>query len=417
MGFEDSMALLFPFIFIIMVEVLSLIFYLIIREGEKNMESLKRVLSSERLVLRPFEYSDDDLIYESWGKDAEVSRYVTWWEHTCLNDCKEYVSKVIQGYKDNDRMEWLVCLKDTDEPIGAICIFYSKKLRKWGFGNNYAKKYWHQGYASEALDTVLEYVFTNTNIEEIFGEHFEDNPNSGKVMMHCGMKYKSQSNITCKNKEYVSKYYEVTRFEWLLHKMEEMGTITSKRIILRGLKEDDIQKLVVMFSDKDVNKYLHKGTETSKDGIRKKLEQLMLRCIKKDYRYYVVADKKTDETIGVISLCMNDDGVGAHSSYCYRKEFWNKGYATEALKAIMCYAFDMYDICYFECSCAHPNEGSAEVMKKSGLKCMGYYKFGEMLTVDCMSGTYPRVRYNITRHEWTSGNKSRMIKKEERLIK
>ena len=31
-------------------------------------------------------------------------------------------------------------------------------MQKWGFGNNYAKKYWHQGYASEALDTVLEHI-------------------------------------------------------------------------------------------------------------------------------------------------------------------------------------------------------------------------------------------------------------------
>lgn len=363
---------------------------------------LKRILQSRRLILRPFRYSDAQAIYETWSQDSDVTRYVTWYEHNSIDDCMYYVSKVIEGYKKDDkRMEWLVCLKETGEPIGAICIFYNKQLKKWGFGNNYAKEYWHQGYASEALDTVLEFLFVELGVDCVFGEHFEENPNSGKVMMHCGMSFVSQKTITCKNVDRVSKYYEVFRFDWLLHKMQILGSIETKRLKLRGLQSFDIEYLISMFQDKDVNKYLCGTTVTERSDILRKLEEKMLRCVTDaGYMYYVVTRKKDNIPVGVISAVIDENGITGHSSYCYRKEYWGKGYATEALKAVMRNMFVNSDIWYFEASHAHPNVNSGKVMQRCGMKCLGYTQFGVIQTVKCVSGEYPLVKYEITRPEW-----------------
>lgn len=362
---------------------------------------LLRILASKRLILRPFEYGDAESIYETWGQDKDVTKYVTWWEHTCLDDCRAYVAKVIQSYvEDANRMEWLVCLKETGEPIGAICVFYNESLKKWGFGNNYAKKYWHQGYASEALDAVLEYMFMEYGVDCVFGEHFADNPNSGKVMQHCGMKYISEKTVTRKNIDYISKYYEVTKFEWMLHKVSTFGTVETKRLKLRALRQDDISILTKMFADKDVNKYLMKGTKTEEAEVKKKLSDILICSIKEDYRYFVIEHKRDKEVVGVISLVVNDDGVGAHSSYCYRKEYWGRGYATEALKAVMHLAFEYSDIWYFESSHAQPNVNSGAVMRRCGMTCKGYYKNGIQQVIPCMGGDYPGVICRITRPEW-----------------
>ena len=367
---------------------------------------IKKILQSKRLILRPFRYDDAQVIYDTWGQDSDVAKYVTWFEHKSINDCIYYVSKVIEGYKQNGkRMEWLVCLKETGNPIGAICIFYNKQLQKWGFGNNYAKEYWHKGYASEALDTVLEYMFVKNGVDCVFGEHFEENPNSGKVMLHCGMSFVSQSVVTCKNVERVSKRYEVSRFDWLLHRMQSLGSIETKRLKLRGLQSFDIEYLIAMFQDKDVNQYLLEGTVTERKDVLKKLEEIMLRCINEDYMYYVVTRKKDKVPIGVISAVVEDGGIVGHSSYCYIKEYWGKGYATEALKAVIGSMFSNSNIWYFEASHAYPNVNSGKVMQRCGMKCLGYTQFGDIQTVKCMSGEYPLVKYEITRSEWKKLNK------------
>lgn len=50
-------------------------------------------------------------------------------------------------------------------------------------------KWWHKGIMSEALGTVIDYLFDEIGMNRIESRHDVRNPHSGAVMKKCGMKY------------------------------------------------------------------------------------------------------------------------------------------------------------------------------------------------------------------------------------
>ena len=51
------------------------------------------------------------------------------------------------------------------------------------------KKWWHMGYTSEALKTIMPFLFLEVKADCLKAEHDPNNPNSGAVMKKCGLKY------------------------------------------------------------------------------------------------------------------------------------------------------------------------------------------------------------------------------------
>ena len=51
------------------------------------------------------------------------------------------------------------------------------------------RNWWHKGITSEALKAVMDYFFEKVEVNRIESRHDPRNPNSGKVMQKCGMKY------------------------------------------------------------------------------------------------------------------------------------------------------------------------------------------------------------------------------------
>lgn len=51
------------------------------------------------------------------------------------------------------------------------------------------KKWWHKGIISEALKALMDLLFDVAGFNRIESRHDPSNPNSGKVMLNCGMKY------------------------------------------------------------------------------------------------------------------------------------------------------------------------------------------------------------------------------------
>ncbi|MDO4379724.1 MAG: GNAT family protein, partial [Clostridia bacterium] len=77
-----------------------------------------------------------------------------------------------------------------DEPIGSIsAVSVKEKISSVQIGYCIGKKWWHNGITSEALKAVMDYFFDVVGVNRIEARHDSKNPNSGKVMKKCGMKY------------------------------------------------------------------------------------------------------------------------------------------------------------------------------------------------------------------------------------
>jgi len=150
-----------------------------------------KTLESDRLLLRKFRIEDAQAMYNNWASNPEVTKYLTWPYHTNIEITKNVLSDWINRYHENDYYHWAIILKGNDNlPVGAICVVKNNDTTKMvHVGYCIGRKWWHQGIATEAFNRVISYLFNEVKVNRIESRHDLRNPNSGKVMMKCGLKY------------------------------------------------------------------------------------------------------------------------------------------------------------------------------------------------------------------------------------
>jgi ribosomal-protein-alanine N-acetyltransferase len=93
------------------------------------------------------------------------------------------------SYEKNDYYHWMIVLKETGEPIGSLIAGIVGRAQSAHIGYCIGKPWWHRGIMPEALLAVMGYLFDEVGFHRIEAMHDPNNPNSGRVMRKCGMKY------------------------------------------------------------------------------------------------------------------------------------------------------------------------------------------------------------------------------------
>lgn len=147
-------------------------------------------IETERLLLRKFNISDADAMFRNWESDSKVTEYLRWPTATDISEAKYVLNEWIRGYENSDFYQWAIVLKEIDEPIGSISVVEkNEKLNIVHIGYCIGSKWWNQGITSEAFKAVIPFFFEEVGVNRIESQHDPNNPNSGKVMMKCGLKY------------------------------------------------------------------------------------------------------------------------------------------------------------------------------------------------------------------------------------
>lgn len=148
-------------------------------------------IETDRLVLRRFELSDAQAMFDNWASDDEVTKYLTWPTHSDVSVTGQVLGEWVPQYSKDDCYRWAIILKeDGPQPIGSIdvCHWYEGGTVP-EIGYCMGKRWWHQGVMSEALGAVIDFLFNQVGIQRIETRHDTNNPHSGGVMRKCGMKF------------------------------------------------------------------------------------------------------------------------------------------------------------------------------------------------------------------------------------
>ena len=121
----------------------------------------------------------------------------------------------IKMQDDSQKYTWSIFLKNTDTVIGQITCQPKdnepENIRDvgWFIDPNYQK----QGYATEAANRVLDFMFDEVEITEIKTSAAEINPGSWKIMEKLGFKFvgKKKSTYFKGNEVLISKEYYCNR--------------------------------------------------------------------------------------------------------------------------------------------------------------------------------------------------------------
>lgn len=161
---------------------------------------MKPFLETDRIVLRPVEFTDADDIFE-YAQDEETGPRAGWPPHKTIED----TLKIIEMWVDPNCKEknFAIVYKPDNKVIGTIG--YTNKERNsqnsivqdllkqgnilYEIGIVVSKKYWGQGVATESLNRLLDYLFEEQNADIVVTCHAEANIGSGKMQEKCNMKY------------------------------------------------------------------------------------------------------------------------------------------------------------------------------------------------------------------------------------
>lgn len=152
------------------------------------------------------------------------------------------------------------------------------------------------------------------------------------------------------------------------------NSIESERLLLREITFADVDKVVEHCSDPDLSRYMYipypYSVEDAINWINKHKEDF-----KNDKIYtYGIVLKDSNELVGVISLSNKKEDKNGEIGYWVGKKHWSKGYASEAMKAIIEFAFEVKKYHRVFARCMAENIASSKVMMKNGLTFEGRLK-------------------------------------------
>jgi len=153
----------------------------------------------------------------------------------------------------------------------------------------------------------------------------------------------------------------------------EFKNLETDRLILRDIRREDVYEYYErLFGDGDVCRYLlfdpHQDIGESLAAIEEILQQYEQG---KFYRWGIT-EKGEDSLIGVIGLVRIDEEKSECSfAYLLGCDYWNRGYGTEALKAVIRFAFEELEIRRIVADHMAENTASGAVMRKAGMVHIG----------------------------------------------
>jgi len=144
--------------------------------------------------------------------------------------------------------------------------------------------------------------------------------------------------------------------------------IDTGRLILRDYKESDLQDMHRLWSDKETMYYLDDiWCKTIDDTI----VYLKTGLTNSDGHYFCICEKPNDSFIGSVGYTIVEStplGKIVHMGCMLMPEYHGKGYATEATRKVIEFAFTQDDCIRINTGCHKENTASQKVLEKSGFR-------------------------------------------------
>ncbi len=181
--------------------------------------------------------------------------------------------------------------------------------------------------------------------------------------------------------------------------MDNFPKITTKRLILRPLEENDISTILELMKDKAISDVTLNIPYPYTENDARFWMNMARKGMENNNQYiFGIEDAATNKFIGGIDVAIEPKFDRAEIGYWIGKSYWNKGFCSEALAAIINFGFEelnlnkIFGVHIFE------NPASGKVMQKCGMQ-----KEGELIEhIKKGDNYYSYVQYGITKNLWKS---------------
>ena len=165
----------------------------------------------------------------------------------------------------------------------------------------------------------------------------------------------------------------------------------TERLVLRMFRESDTDAYAEMMSDPEVMRFLGGGKPAPRAEAWRNMAMMLGHWQLRGYGMWAVEEKATGEMVGRVGCWHPEGWPGLEVGWTLRRRFWGRGYATEAARASIDYAFKALDQTRVISLIAPANVNSIRVAERLGEKPTGEWE---------VSGTKVIV-YAVGREEFT----------------
>lgn len=184
--------------------------------------------------------------------------------------------------------------------------------------------------------------------------------------------------------------------------------LETERLLLRPLADDDLDLAVAIFTDAETTKFAG-GPATEADLVEEHPRTLR-RGAGGAIGVWCVVDRASEEKLGSIFLLpqpSDDDDTNwdlvagdtlpdcdIEIGYYFKRSAWGRGYATEAVRRLLRFAFEETSLPHVVATIEDGNAGSRKVLEKAGLIDEGRRRaYGD-----------DSPWFRITRQQWLEAN-------------
>ena len=173
--------------------------------------------------------------------------------------------------------------------------------------------------------------------------------------------------------------------------------ITTPRLVLRWISEDDIDSLYEIFSNPEVMRYWSTVPLPNQAAAAELQREIAEGNESEKMFKWGLALRDSNIVIGTTTLFnLNLDNGRAELGYAMAHAYWGKGYMNEALKALVSHVFEVMELRRLEADVDPRNAASIRTLEKLGFQREGFLRERWHVNGEIQDALF----YGLLRHEW-----------------
>jgi len=173
-----------------------------------------------------------------------------------------------------------------------------------------------------------------------------------------------------------------------------MVTLETERLTLRMLCEADFDAYAEMCADPEIMRYLGDGQPLARPMAWRKLAMTVGHWSLRGYGLWAMEERASGEFAGYVGFWNPEGWPGFELCWTLRRSCWGRGYATEAARRALRYAFTQLAQPHVISLIQPENAASIRVAERLGERLVD--------SVEVMGKS--ALVYRITREEWEAAN-------------
>jgi RimJ/RimL family protein N-acetyltransferase len=178
-----------------------------------------------------------------------------------------------------------------------------------------------------------------------------------------------------------------------------LPVITTPRVLLRWISEDDIDGLYEVFSDPRVMRYWSSGPLANREAAAELQREIASGNKNESMFKWGIALRESNNLIGTTTLFnLNLDNGRAEIGYAMASAYWGKGYMNEALQGLLTHAFKVMNLRRLEADVDPRNTASIRTLERLGFQREGFLRERWHVCGEIQDALF----YGLLRREWES---------------